>query len=260
MQCRRGSDGVAGLMVDVTHAAGSGATIAAAFGLGSGWEPILDRLTADIDDLNPWLHRFVAATEPVTDSDIQIVTLRMSGLGTREIAEQVGRPNVRRAHVEHLCLAVAVRLAADAGDRNWRLSLTDGTGRRLVREGVPPYASDVRLHEEFTSMWLDGEPLADIRTRLSLSGKAAQRRAETATPRWYGRQVASHLGWSRENHRRRLATGHFPTPDGRDGYSNWWWPDTITAWAKEQRLQRCPECGAKVLKLPQHVKAHTRTA
>lgn len=233
------------------------APVATELELGAWWEPWLERHGAGADPL-PWRRRLIASTEPVTASDIQVVALRMAGLTPIEIAREMGRSRLNRTQVERLCIAVALRLACDEGGIDWGVSSDSDLGRRLVRDALPPYSTEVSLHEQFTAMWLEGRPLDEIRSVLSLSKSAAKRSSEKAPPRWDGRRVAYFMGWSRENHRLRLSTGHFPSPDGRDGHSNWWWPETIDDWAQAQNLQSCPACGARVAKLPQHTRKHTR--
>jgi hypothetical protein len=107
----------------------------------------------------------------------------------------------------------------------------------------------------FDRLWLQGLTLEDIREALSLGQRAAKTHAAAAAPRWVGKDVAAFLGWSRENHRLRLACGYFPQPDGRDG-REWWWPDTVTQWAASQPFVQCPHCKASVLRLKQHLTKH----
>ena len=208
-------------------------------------------------DPHRWRRQFIAATDPMSERELRVVTLRMSGLAPSEIAHKIGQSRMDRIQVERLCLAAAVRLAVDEGETGWDLTPGSDTGRRLVQEGLPTYSTEVRQAKEFTSLWLAGRPLAEIRDILSLSEAHAKRLSRVAAPRWNGRQIAAHLGWSRENHRLRLARGHFPAPDGREGRSDWWWPVTVTDWVSSQRLRPCPSCGARVAKLTQHMKAHT---
>lgn len=47
-----------------------------------------------------------------------------------------------------------------------------------------------------------------------VGSKAAKRLAQAARPRSVGKEATAYFGWSRENHRIRLAGGHFPPPDG----------------------------------------------
>lgn len=186
-----------------------------------------------------------------------MVRLRVAGHAPSEIAKKVGRARIHTVQVERLCLAVAIMVAADEGGPDWPFTLATSAGRALVHDALPPYIPVGQPRERFTALWLDGRSLPEIRKALSLSEAAATGLAKDAPPRWQGRQIASHFGWSPENHRLRLARGHFPTPDGRDGQSDWWWPPTVTDWAEEQGFIRCPVCRAQVIKLPQHMKAHT---
>ena len=122
-------------------------TVASALRLGQAWEPLLERSGANRRDPLPWLRRFVASTEPMTEHELRVVSLRMSGLTPSEIAHEIGQTRMDRVQVERLCLAVAVRLAVDEGGPGWDLTPKSGTGRRLVQEGLPPYATEVRAGE-----------------------------------------------------------------------------------------------------------------
>jgi hypothetical protein len=163
-----------------------------------------------------------------------------------------------RAAVERLCLAAAVRLTSDDAGPTWRLLGIGRSGRELVRNAMPPERSVRNVPQaEFDRLWLDGHSKRELRDLLGLGPTAYEHLATQAPPRWFGREVAAHLGWSRENHRLRLSRGHFPEPDGRDGHREWWWPDTVTAWASEQRFAPCPVCGARVERLKQHSRVHS---
>lgn len=243
----------------VTEPIASGsATMAAALGLGEAWEPVLHLLNADSSNLLPWRRRFLAATEPMTIADLRTIALRLQGHGPRRIASRAGRTApASRQQIDRLCLAAAIRFAGDDAGPSWPLTRTGRTGRGLIHDGIPPYANTPVPQKDFDRLWLDGLSLAEIQTVLVVGSKAAKRLAQAAPPRWVGKDVAAYFGWSRENHRLRLAGGHFPPPDGRDGHSDWWWPTTITTWAKTQAFVRCPECGAQVLRLRQHITKHS---
>jgi hypothetical protein len=204
-----------------------------------------------------WRRRFVADTEPVTLADLRVVALRMQGLGPTRIASRVGRRSIpTRQHVERTCLAVAVRVAGTSppgGSRPARLP--GAASHRLVHDGIPAYSDDPVSQDAFDRLWLQGLRLDDIRKTLAIGPSVAKAHAASAPPRWVGTDVAAFLGWSRENHRLRLARGHFPEPDGRDR-KNWWWPATVTAWAASQPFVRCPDCNASVLRLKQHLTKH----
>lgn len=247
----------------MAEAAAETPTMSAALGLGEAWEPLLRRLSADPSNLLPWRRRFLAATEPMTIADLRTIALRIQGHGPRRIATRAGRAAAASRHqIDLLCLAAAVRLTGDDAGTSWRLTRTGKTGRRLVRDGVPPYPTNhARIPQrDFDRLWLDGLPLEEIRASLGVGPTAARCLRQTAPPRWVGKDVAAYFGWSRENHRLRLGGGHFPPPDGRDGQSDWWWPITITRWARTQAFVRCPECGAQVLRLKQHLTKHSRAA
>lgn len=237
------------------------AIMSAALGLGEAWEPVLHCLGADPSSLLPWRRRFVAATEPMTIADLRTIALRLQGHGPRGIAARAGRAAAASRHqIDRLCLAAAVRLAGDDAGPSWQLTRTGRTGRRLVHDGIPLYANTAIPQKDFDRLWLDGLSLEEIRAALVVGPKAARRLAQAAPPRWVGKDVAAYFGWSRENHRLRLAGGHFPPPDGRDGHSDWWWPTTVTKWATTEEFVRCPECDAQVLRLKQHMTKHTRPA
>lgn len=133
--------------------------------------------------------------------------------------------------------------------------------RRLIHDGIPSYTDAPVSQDAFNRLWLQGLPLNDIRAALSIGLRAAKTHAAAAPPRWVGKDVAAFLGWSRENHRLRLARGHFPAPDGRDGaVKDWWWPATVVEWAASQRFVRCPQCKASVARLKQHLTKHQKGA
>lgn len=237
------------------------AIMSAALGLGEAWEPVLQQLSADASNLLPWRRRFMAATEPMTIADLRTIVLRLQGHGPRGIATRAGRTaSPPRQQIDRRCLAAAIRFTGDDAGHSWQLTRTGKTGQRLVHDGIPPYANTPRPQKDFDRLWLDGLPIAEIQAALLVGSKAAKRLAQAAPPRWVGKDVAAFFGWSRENHRLRLAGGHFPPPDGRDGHSDWWWPTTITTWAKTQTFVRCKECGAQVFRLQQHVTKHRRAA
>lgn len=237
------------------------ATISAALGLGEAWEPVLQLLSADASNLLPWRRRFMAATEPMTIAELRTIALRLQGHGPRGIATRAGRTEpAPRQQIDRLCLAAAIRFTGDDAGPSWQLTRTGRTGRRLVHDGIPPYANTRISQRDFDRLWLDGLSLAEIQVALVVGSKVAKRLAQAAPPRWVGKDVAGFFGWSRENHRLRLAGGHFAPPDGRDGHSDWWWPTTITRWAKTQAFVRCPDCRAQVLRLKQHMTKHSRPA
>lgn len=234
-------------------------TVCRVLGLGQAWVPILRRLDDDLSEPLAWRRRFLTDTEPVRLGDLRIVALRIQGLGPTRIADRVGRRSVAsRRHIERTCLAVAIRLAdrdapggSDTGDHR-------GTaGHRLVQDGLPRYSEDPVSQEAFDRLWLQGLPLNDIRAALSLGPSAAKTHVSAAPPRWVGKKVAAWLGWSRENHRLRLARGYFPAPDGRDS-RDWWWPATVTEWAATQPFVQCPQCNSSVLRLKQHLVKHEK--
>lgn len=231
---------------------------ARALGLGEAWETTLRNQGAEIGDSHAWRRRLIAATEPLTVADLRVVALRLQGLPPSAIAMRRSRKRLVRADVERLCLAVAVRLTSDDAGPSWRLLGVGRSGRELVRNAMPPERAVPNVPQtEFDRLWLKGHSKHELRDLLAIGPAAVERFATQAPPRWFGREIAAHLGWSRENHRLRLARGHFPEPDGRDGLRNWWWPDTVIVWARGQRLVPCPACGAQVERLKQHWRMHS---
>ena len=209
--------------------------------MGDAWEPILRNQGADVGDAQAWRRRLIAATEPLTVADLRVVALRLQGLPPSVIAKRRGRKRLDRAAVERLCLAAAARLTSDDAGPAWRLLGVGRTGRELVRNAMPPERAVANVPQaEFDRLWLNGHSKQELRDLLAVGPTAVERLATQAPPRWFGREIAAHLGWSRENHRLRLARGHFPEPDGRDGQREWWWPDTVTTWASEQRFVTLP--------------------
>lgn len=233
------------------------ATVCTVLGLGHAWIPVLQRLRDDLSEPLAWHRRFLAETEPITLADLRVVALRMQGLGPTRIASRVGRRSVPpRSHIDRTCLAVAVRLA-DGNGRAEQLTGWAGTAsRQLVQNGIPRFTDDPVSQVVFNRLWLQGLPLDDIRSALAIGPTIAKAHASKAPPRWVGKDVAAFLGWSRENHRLRLARGYFPQPDGRDRLNDWWWPATVTEWAASQPFVRCPDCNASVLRLKQHLIRH----
>lgn len=237
-------------------------TVCAALGLGNAWAPVLRRVDEDLSEPLAWRRRFLADTEPVTLRDLRVVALRMLGLPPTRIAGRTGRRSVPpRQHIDRTCLAVAVRLA-DTASHNGAARRPGTASHRLIHECIPAYTDDPVSQDAFDRLWLQGLTLDEIRAALSLGPKVAQAHAAAAPPRWVGKDVAAFLGWSRENHRLRLARGHFPIPDGRTGGNgtgaakDWWWPSTVTEWASAQPFVRCPQCNASVARLKQHLTKH----
>lgn len=239
--------------------------VCAALGLSHAWVPVLERLGEDLSEPAAWRRRFLADTEPVTCGDLRVVALRAQGLTPTHIAGRVGRRSVpSRQHIARTCLAVAVRLAdTSAPSRSPRTPRGGSAGHRLVQDGIPAYSDDPASQDAFDRLWLQGLPLADIRGVLSIGPKVAKAHAAAAPPRWVGKDVAAFLGWSPENHRLRLARGHFPEPDGQSGSGaakDWWWPATVMGWAASQSFVHCPECSASVARLKPHLTKHRNQA
>ncbi|TQJ49282.1 hypothetical protein [Phycicoccus sp. SLBN-51] len=239
--------------------------VCAVLGLGHAWVPVLRRLGEDLSEPMAWRRRFLADTEPVTVRDLRVVALRTLGLTPTRIASRIGRRSVPpRHHIDRICLAVAVRLA----DPDWQdgalgARRPGAASHRLVHDGIPAYTDDPVSQDAFDRLWLQGLPLEEMRAVLSIGPKVAKAHAAAAPPRWAGKDVAAFFGWSRENHRLRLARGHFPKPDGTTVSSSgatkdWWWPSTVTEWAAAQPFVRCPECNASVARLKQHLTKHQR--
>ena len=181
-----------------------------------------------------WCRRFLAETEPVTLGDLRVVALRMQGLGPTRIATRVGRRSVPpRHHIDRTCLAVALRFADRHTASGAQAPRHLGTAsQQLVHGGLPAYSDDPISQDAFNRLWLKGLALDDIRAALSIGPKVAKAHATAAPPRWVGKDIQAFLGWSRENHRLRLARCHFPEPDGRDGVKDWWWPGGYRAGSK----------------------------
>lgn len=239
-----------------TSSTGKVMLLATSLALGQPWEELLERLDLDPIDLVPWRRRLIATTEPMTVADLRTVALRMQGHGPAAMRRWQAKHHTT-AEIEILCLAAALRYAGDDAGPCWRLTRAGLTGQRLAREGLPPVRPNGKdLQPAFDRLWLEGRSQTDIRLELGIGQAAAQRLAHAAAPRWYGKDVAVWFGWSRENHRLRLANGRFPTPDGRDGSRQWWWPETVKGWARTQTFRRCPTCGARVQRLKQHSRAH----
>lgn len=236
------------------------ATVCAVLGLSNAWIPVLQRLEDDLSEPLAWRRRFVTDTDPVTLGDLRVVALRMQGLGPTRIAGRIGRRSIpARQLVDRTCLAVVVRLAETNSQSSSVLPPRPGTAsHQLIHGGIPSYTDDPVSQDSFNRLWLQGLPLDDIREALSIGARVGKTHAAAAPPRWVGKDVAAFLGWSPENHRLRLARGHFPKPDGRDGVKDWWWPTTVTDWAASQPFVRCPHCNASVLRLKQHLIKHAR--
>jgi hypothetical protein len=201
----------------------------------------------------------IADTEPMTINDLRVVALRLQGLGPATVATKAER-KITSARIDYLCLAAAVRYTHDDAGPGWRVRPAGRAAEKLVAHGLPPKRSmPPTLQDNFNRLWRAGMPLDHVRTELSLNKPMLKRLVENAPRRWVGRDVAAHLGWSRENHRLRLARGHFPQPDGKDRRSDWWWPETVRTWAEAKALTRCPVCGAQVERLQQHSRRHAVT-
>lgn len=227
--------------------------------LGGPWEPLLQKLVVETcDDAPSWRRRLILATEPITVQQLRVIALAMRGVSTAQIhARTPGSARISRHEVESLALAVALRYTSD--DAGWDFPKPGTSARRLVEEGLPAPQPDAPHTHQFAELWARGLPLEEIRGQLGITVAATRRLATAATPpRWNGIDIAAHFGWSRENHRLKLARGHFPAPDGREGVIAWWWPITITRWAQIQDFTTCPDCGAKVQRLSQHQVKHTR--
>lgn len=231
-------------------------TLSEALRLGPNWEPVLREFEVDPADPLAWRRRFIVETEPIDAPSLRVVALRMRGLGPSAIAHRTGRAKpMGRRRLDGLCLAAALRYTSDDAGPGLRLTSARTAGGRLVNDG-PPAKGIGTTQQAFDRLWLQGLDLTTVRTTLKISDRAARSLAGNAPRRWFGKDIAEQFGWSRENHRLRLARGHFPAPDGRDRNSDWWWPETVQRWAETQPFTACPHCGARVLRLKQHLTGH----
>jgi hypothetical protein len=233
----------------------------AQLGLGPAWTPVLARLVDD-QDLQRWRRTYVLSTEPVTTAQLRAVALAMSGERLTDITRRGGSKGLHKQELENLALAVALRYVGN--DAAWRLPRPPTTGHRLLRNGLPPSSRGPRqLYDPgaFLALWTAGAPLTQIAHELGLSLATTARLAAAAQPaRWRAADVSAYLGWTGDNLYQRANRGHFPAPDGHDPQLRWWWPATITSWADAQNLHTCPDCGARVQRMPQHQTRHTRVA
>lgn len=66
------------------------------------------------------------------------------------------------------------------------------------------------------------------------------------------------FGWSPDNLLQKVKRGTFPLEDGADRHTRWWWEPTVDQWEVTTELTSCPVCSARVQRLPQHMRRHTR--
>ncbi|GAB3069332.1 hypothetical protein [Pedococcus soli] len=231
----------------------------ALLGLGAVWAPVLGQHLGPTGDDGRWtadeVHTSVRRLLTRFD-DVSIADLRTLARATTSTDAAVSV----RSSTRMLVLALTVALAAAGDDAGWR-GRRGRTTRALLTRGLATQDDrDAAAAVAFEALWVGGCSRDHIAAVLMLSNAAVERRAKNASPpRWGYRAVTRHLGWSPDNLRLRRNNGTFPAPDGTDRGKDWWWPATIDSWADSAELSRCPDCGARVAKLPQHQRAHAAT-
>jgi hypothetical protein len=264
--------------------------VSAALGLSPAWLTHLDRSSALPspdgersgvpcwwpETIRTWSRRQAVAAEvvPLSTGDLRAVTLALAGVSVRELADRTdGNPASVRGRLARTAwvlvlrtpLEVRVALLRDAGAQGRPdCPSISASCSRLVNEGPPVPGAGVtrRRLERAALLWDAGLSFDDIATALGVSKGALTRSLTSAeapllTERWGAPQAAVHLGWTEENVRSHRRSGTFPPPDGRTGARYWWWPRTVERFARQNLPLTCPQCGARVAQLPQHLRRHS---
>lgn len=227
------------------------------------------------ETLRGWLRGQEAVAErmPLASSDLRAVALALAGISTVELAERTGyRAAAVRGRLARVAWALVLatpletRLALlDSAPAVANVGRSPSTSRSTLVLGGPPSPGTGVPHRRLqrtVRLWDDGLTMEEIAAALGVSEGAllcalASEDAPPLPERWGVPRAASYLGWTDDNVRGHVRRGTFPVPDGRTGARQWWWPRTIESWAQANLPRRCPQCGARVAQLPQHLRRHS---